>query len=347
MMKLPRVEVHSEPQLSFVTVLVPIRNEERCIAECLESLLRQDYPSEKVEILVVDGMSEDRSRETVGEFVSRNPNIQLLENPKRIVSTAMNIGIRRAKGDVIIRVDGHCRLESDYLSQCINCLRLTEADNVGGMQRAVGRSYVGEAIALVMSSPFGIGNSKFHYSQQEQYVDTVYLGAYPRAAFDGVGLFDERLVRNEDYEFNYRLRGSGGRIFYTPAIKVRYYCRESLLALLNQYFQYGFWKAQVLKKHPRSIALRHLVPPAFVGALMTTGVLGLVSHQFRYLFASVVLIYGIALLVFSILIARSKGWKYLPILPLTFACVHLAWGSGVLWGLLRVISAWNAHRTKG
>lgn len=336
-----------ERSLPMITVVVPMRNEERHISKCLESLLRQDYLPARVEILVVDGMSDDRSREIVGEFVSRNPNIQLLDNPRRIVPTAMNIGIQRARGDVIVRVDGHCRLESDYLSQCVKYLQLTKADNVGGMMQAMGANYVGEAIAFVTSSPFGIGNSKFHYSDREGYVDTVYLGAYPRAVFDRIGLFDEGLVRNQDYEFNYRLRSSGGRIFYTPAIKVPYYCRDSLFGLLKQYFQYGFWKAQVIRKHPRSIALRQLVPPIFVGTLIITGLLGLASHQFHYLFALVVLSYLIASLVFSTAIARREGWKYLPILPLTSACVHLAWGSGVLWGLLRVISTWNRDRSKG
>lgn len=346
-MQLPHADVEAQPQLPFITIVIPIRNEERHIAECLESLLRQDYPPTRIEILVIDGMSEDRSREIVGEFVSRNPNIRLLDNPRRIASTAMNIGIQRAKGDMIIRVDGHCRLESDYLSQCVTHLQLTKADNVGGMMEAAGNNYVGQAIALIMSSPSGIGDSKFHYSPREEYVDTVYLGAYPRVVFDRVGLFDERLVRNQDYEFNYRLRKSGGRIFYTPAIKVRYYCRDSLPALSKQYFQYGFWKAQVIKKHPGSIAFRHLVPPIFVGTLITTGLVGLVSHQFRYLFFLVILSYLMAVLISSIFMACKKGWKYLPILPFTFACVHLAWGSGVLWGLLRVICTWNRDRSEG
>ncbi len=337
----------SDISLPMISVVVPMRNEERHIAECLESLLRQDYPSTRVEILVVDGMSEDRSREIVGDFVSKNPNVQLLDNPRRTTPTALNIGIRRAKGDVICPVSAHCRVETDYLSQCVKYLRLTKADNVGGILLAVGQNYVGEAIALAMSWPFGIGNSKFRYSDREEYVDTVAFGAFPRTIFDRIGLFDERLVRNQDYEFNYRLRTSGGRIFYTPAIKVLYHCRDSLLGLWKQYFQYGFWKAQVIKKHARSIALRHLVPPIFVGTLITTGLLGLASHQFRYVFALAVLSYLTASLVFSTSIARRKGWRYLPILPLTFACVHLAWGSGVWWGLLRVVSTLNQDRSQG
>lgn len=336
-----------ETPLPTISVVVPMRNEERHIGECLESILRQDYPPAKVEILVVDGMSEDRSREIVCDFASKNPNVQLLDNLKQIQSSAVNIGIRQAKGDLICPISAHSHVEADYLSQCVKYLRLTKADNVGGILLAVGENYVGEAIALAMSCPFGIGNSKFRYSNQEQYVDTVGFGTFPRTIFDRIGLFDERLVANEDYEFNYRLRSSGGRIFYTPAIKVLYHCRDSLLGLWKQYFQYGFWKAQVIKKHPRSIAFRHLVPPIFVGTLVTTGLLGLASHRFRYLFALVVLSYLMASLVFSTAIARREGWRYLPILPLTFACVHLAWGSGALWGLLRVIPTWKRDGSKG
>ena len=227
----------------FVSVIIPIRNEEKYLAQCLQSVIAQDYPKDRMEILVVDGKSEDRSREIVAEFGSKYPMIKLLDNPRLIVSTAMNIGIKNAKGDVIIRVDGHCLLESDYISQCVKCLRRTGADNVGGLMQAVGQGYVGEVIALALNSFFGSGGSKFHYASKEQYVDTVYLGAFPRHVFDKVGLFNEKLVRNQDYELNYRIRAAGGKIFLSPAIKSYYYGRSSLRDLWHQYFQYGFWSA--------------------------------------------------------------------------------------------------------
>jgi len=329
-------DITNEP-LPTVTVVIPIRNEERYIAQCLKSVADQDYPAYRLEILVVDSMSDDRSREIVVEFGAKYPHIRLLDNPRRIASTALNIGIENASGDVIVRVDGHCVLEPDYISQCVRYLQKTGADNVGGLMRAVGESYVGKAIALVTSSPFGIGYSKFHYSQEEQYVDTVYLGAFRREVFDKVGLFDEELVRNQDYELNYRIRASGGKIFLTPAIKSWYITRNSLLGFWKQYFYYGFSKVRVLKKHPRSVKLRQLVPPAFVLTLFTSGLLGLFSHVFFYLLLAVLWGYLAIVLFSSFLIARKRRWRYLPVLPVTFISLHLSWGLGFLWSLARTM----------
>lgn len=321
----------------LVSVVLPMRNEEMHIAECLQTVLAQEYPMERLEVLVVDGMSNDRSREIIGEFVSRYPNVRLLDNPQRVIPAALNIGIANAQGQIIVRVDARCRLARDYICCCIEYLRITGADNVGGPMRAVGRNYLGQAIALATSSPFGIGNSKFHYLEDEEYVDTVYLGAYRRESFAHIGLFDETLAANEDYELNYRLRVAGSKIFCTPAIRSLYYCRDSFPELWKQYFRYGFWKAQVLRKHPRSIKVRQAVPPAFVLTLIVSGLLGLFSRPSAYLFLSVLSTYFVSALLFSLCSARKKGWKYLPMLPLIFASLHFSWGSGFLWGLARAL----------
>lgn len=323
--------------LPTVSVIIPVRNEERYIARCLQSVRQQDYPPELLEILVVDGGSEDSTREIANEFCGRYPSIRLLDNPQRIVSAALNIGIRHARGEVIVRVDGHCLLESDYVRQCVRYLAQTGADNVGGLMRARGENYMGEAIAMTMGSPFGVGDSKFHYAEREQYVDTVYLGAFPRRVFDQVGLFDESLIRNQDYELNYRLRTAGGKIFLTPAIKSWYITRGSLPQLWKQYFQYGFWKIEVLRKHLRSIKARQAVPPTFVLTLIVSGLLGLFSQPYAHLFLGVLASYFVAALLFSSYSARKKGWKYLPVLPLIFASMHLSWGLGFLWGLARAL----------
>jgi GT2 family glycosyltransferase len=299
--------------------------------------VQQDYPADRLKILVVDGISEDNTREIVSEFCGLDPRIQLVDNPRRIVSTALNIGLRHARGEVIVRVDGHCLLEPDYVRQCVRYLAQTGADNVGGLMRARGESYVGEAIAIAMSSPFGVGDSRFHYSEREQYVDTVYLGAFPRRVFDQVGLFDEELIRNQDYELNYRIRAAGGKIFLTPAIKSWYITRGSLPQLCKQYFQYGSWKVAVLRKHPHSIRVRQAVPPAFVLTLLVSGLLGLFSRLSAYLFLSVLSTYFVSALLFSLCSARQKGWKYLPMLPLIFASLHFSWGSGFLWGVARTL----------
>jgi len=323
--------------LPTVSVIVCIRNEERYIGRCLQSIVQQDYPPDRLEILVIDGKSEDNTREIVNEFRDQDPRIELLDNPRRIVSTAMNIGIRCASGEVIVRVDGHCFLEPDYVRQCVHYLAQAGAANVGGLMRPKGENYTGEAIAIAMSSPFGVGDSKYHYAEREQYVDTVYLGAFPRRVFDQVGLFDEGLSRNQDYELNYRLRAAGGKIFLTPAIKSWYITRGSLPQLCKQYFQYGSWKIAVLRKHPRSLRFRQTVPPALVLTLIVSGLLGLFSQLSAYLFLSVLSAYFASSLLSSLCRARKKGWKCLPVLPLIFASMHLSWGLGFLWGLVRAL----------
>ena len=323
--------------LPFVSVIIPIRNEETFIARCLQSVVAQDYPQDRMEILVVDGGSEDRSREIVAEFSSRHPLVKLLDNPKHSTPAGLNLGIGEARGDVIVRVDGHCLLEPDYVSQCVRCLRETGADNVGGLMRAMGQDYISQVIALAISSFFGSGGFKFHYAPREQYVDTVYLGAFRRSVFDKVGFFNERLVRNQDYELNYRIRAAGGKIFLSPAIRSYYYGRSTLRDLGQQYFQYGFWKLEMIQMHPRSVQPRHLAAPLFVFGLFATGLLGLVHRGFLNLFLLAISSYLFASLLSSLLIARRQGWRYFPLLPVAFAVMHFGWGLGFLWRLVRAV----------
>ncbi len=323
-------------EMPFVSVVIPIRNEEYFIARCLQSVVDQDYPHDRMEVLVVDGRSEDRTREIVAEFGSRYPMIKLLDNPKLSTPAGLNIGIREAKGDVIVRVDGHCVLEADYVRQCVRCLRETGADNVGGLMKTVGEGYVAQVIALAINSFFGSGGSKFHYSSKEQYVDTVYLGAFPRHVFDRVGYFNERLMRNQDYELNYRIRAAGGKIFLSPAIRSSYYGRSTLRGLWQQYFQYGFWKIEMIRLHPKSVRLRQLVPPLFVFSLVAAGLLSPIHQVFLRLFLLILASYLLASLLASLKLARRKGWRYFPLLPVAFAVMHFGWGSGFLLGLVRV-----------
>jgi succinoglycan biosynthesis protein ExoA len=321
----------------FVSVIIAIRNEERLIAQCLQSVVDQDYLQDNMEVLVVDGRSEDRTREIVAEFSARYPLVKLLDNSKISAPAGLNLGIREARGEIIVRVDGHCLLAPDYVSQCVRCLCETGADNVGGLMRTVGQGYIGEVIARAVNSFLGSGGSKFHYASKEQYVDTVYLGAFRRSMFDRVGFFNERLVRNQDYELNYRIRAAGGKIFLAPAIKSYYYGRSTLEDLWHQYFNYGFWKLEMLQMHPRSVQPRHLVAPLFILSLFATGLLGIVHHGFLNLFLLAVSSYLLASLVASLLIAYRKGWRYFPLLPVAFAVIHFGWGLGFLWRLVKAV----------
>ena len=252
-----------------VTVIMPIRNEANFIARNLGSVVAQNYPSNRMEILVVDGQSEDGTREILGELVRQHPNhkIRVLNNPKLIFSTGFNIGLLQARGEVVIILGGHTEIASDYVRRCVGYLSCRQdIDCVGGFMETVADTYSGQVIALAMSSSFGVGGVAFRTRpSRSMEVDTVAFGAYRRAVFDKCGIMDEEMVRNQDDEFNYRVREKGGRILLVPDIHVRYYSRSSARFLWGQYFQYGYWKVRVMQKHPRQMQLRQFVPPIFSG----------------------------------------------------------------------------------
>jgi GT2 family glycosyltransferase len=211
---------------------------------------------------------------------------------------------------------------------------------------AVSDTRFGQAVALATSSPFGIGGGRFHYSDREEFVDTVYLGAWPREVFRRIGLFDEEMVRNQDDEMNYRLRSQGGRILLTPRIRSQYYNRTSPRALWRQYFQYGFWKVRVLQKHPRQMRPRQFIPALFLVALMISLALTPVAEGARYVFGFIAGTYFLATVVASILQRKGRSWRVLPWLPITFATLHLAYGSGFLIGLVRFWNHWGVNQSR-
>ncbi|MFZ5919793.1 MAG: glycosyltransferase family 2 protein [Chloroflexota bacterium] len=264
----------------IISVILPIHNESATIERCLNAILAQDYPSDRMEILIVDGMSTDDTRDILKKFILHNSSFILLDNPGKIVPTGLNRALLRAKGEIIIRVDGHTLIAPDYVRRCVETLQRTQADNVGGRMNAVGNTPFGKAVALATSTPFGIGGGRFHYSDNEEWVDTVYMGAWPRQVFEKIGLFDEELVRDQDDEFNYRLRAAGGKVLLDPQIKSEYTVRSTPGALWRQYYQYGYWKVRVLQKHPRQMSLRQFVPPTFVLTLLLSALYFLFSTLF-------------------------------------------------------------------
>lgn len=313
-----------------------MRNEGDHIRPCLEAVLAQDYPAEYFEVLVVDGRSTDHSRDVVAQYAQHHRNLHLLDNPRQTTPAALNVGIRHARGKYIIRIDAHTVVAADYVRHCVELLEFTGAANVGGRMQPVGKTYLGQAVALSTTSPFGIGDSRFHYDAREQFVDTVYMGAFRRDIFDQAGLFDEALIRNQDYELNVRIRRAGGKILLSPKIVSYYTPRSSLLALWRQYFQYGRWKVRTLQKHPGSLRWRQTVPPLFVGAFFGSLMLGFFWFPARWLFAFIAGGYLLANLVASTIAARRGGWRYLPILPVVFAAIHFAWGVGFWYGLMLI-----------
>jgi glycosyltransferase involved in cell wall biosynthesis len=324
----------------FVSIIMPIRNEADFIARSLGAVLAQDYPPDQLEILIVDGMSEDNTRSILQQTlaqVTRPIQVYLLDNPARIVPTALNLGLKHARGAVIIRVDGHCEIAPDYVQRCVDALARSQADCVGGPMLTVGETSMARAIALAQSSSFGVGGVAFRTGRQKRgYVDTVAFGAYRREIFERIGGFDEELVRNQDDEFNFRLTQAGGKIWLDPAIRSTYYSRATLVGLWRQYREYGWYKVRVIQKRGALPAYRHVVPAAFVLALLGSLLLALLTRRRGWLW-SVAGPYTAANGLATLLAAR-RDWRTTPLLPLAFATLHLAYGVGFLQGVLHILT---------
>lgn len=333
--------------MAFVTVIMPVRNEAAYIERSLGAVLAQDYPADQMEIIVVDGMSDDGTREYIMSLQTSYPNLYLVDNPKRIVPPAMNIGLRRAKGEIIIRVDGHCEIAPDYVRRCVEHLQQDVVDGVGGPIETVGETAAAEAIALAMSSWFGVGGSAFRtIKDRPMLVETVAFPAYTRETIQKIGLYDEELVRNQDDEYNYRLLKAGGKILLSPDIRSRYYSRSSLRSLWRQYYQYGFWKVRVMQKHPRQMRWRQFVPLALVLSLIGSLFLSLFIPIARWLLLGIVLAYLAADLLASFSLGRKHGWHLVPQLLLIHPILHLSYGLGFLNGLARFAPRWGGGESK-
>jgi glycosyltransferase involved in cell wall biosynthesis len=331
-----------------VSILLPIRNESIYIERGLRAILAQDYPADCMEFLIADGMSTDNTRAMIQSFAARHPQLQihLLDNPGKIVPTGMNVALRQAKGEIIIRVDGHCLIARDYVSRCVEHIRRDGVEGVGGPMESIGESHMAKVIALGMSSPFGVGNSAFRtVSGRTMLADSVPFPAYTREIIERAGLYDEELVRNQDDEYNYRIRKLGGKILLAEDVRSTYFSRTSLKGLWRQYFQYGYWKVRVLQKHPLQMSLRQFIPPAFVLALFCSALLAFAA-ALRPLSLIVPATYLLANLSASVITSAKKGWRHLLLLPLIFTILHLSYGLGFLVGLLKFAHRWGDRRGK-
>lgn len=333
--------------MCFVSLIMPVRNEAAYIERSLGAVLAQDYPAEQMEILIVDGMSDDGTRDYIRSLQATHPNLHLLDNPSKIVPPGLNLGIRRAKGEIIVRVDGHCEIAPDYVRRCVEHLQNGNGDGfgridaVGGPIETVGETPEAEAIALAMSSWFGVGGSAFRtIKDRPLLVETIAFPAYTRQTIQKVGLFDEELVRNQDDEYNYRLLKSGGKILLAPDIQSRYYSRSSLRSLWRQYYQYGFWKVRVMQKHPRQMRWRQFVPLGFVVSLLISLSLSLILPIARWLLLAVVVAYLAADTLASLSLGRRHGWQLAPQLLLIHPILHFSYGLGFLAGLAHFAPRW-------
>ncbi|MEW5938038.1 MAG: glycosyltransferase family 2 protein [Chloroflexota bacterium] len=323
-----------------VSLLIAMRNEATKIGGCLDSIFQQDYPPDRIEVLVMDGESTDASRQAVEGLIEGRSNCKLVSNPGIYQSHGWNIGIAHSTGDIVGIVSAHSLLDTDYVSKAVETLLASGADMVGGTMKAIGATYIAAAISLATSSPFGVGDARFHYTEREEEMDTVYMGLCWRSVYQRIGGFDQDMVRNQDDELSYRLRKAGGRIVCNPAIRSRYYNRASLPALWRQYYQYGYYKVRVLQKHPAQMRPRQFIPPLFVLSLAASVLFALTPSYWLGGFI-VPLLYVLTNLLASLRVASKQGGRYLSVLPLVFFILHLGYGVGFLAGLIKFRSRWN------
>jgi len=329
----------------LVSIVIPVFNEAEAIQRCIKSILNQDYPQSKIEIIVVDGLSQDGSREVVQRLAEDHPNIRLLDNPSRTTSSGLNIGIKDSRGEVVIILGAHAELKEDYVSQCIKHMREKGVKCVGGRLINVGKGYVQKAVGLAMTSPFGIPTAPHRYLKRESYVDTVAYAAYQKELLEEVGYFDEDLVISEDAELNWRIRKAGYKILFTPDIISYYYPRGSIPKLIKQFFNYGMLRINVIKKHRDALKPLHIVPAVSIIGVLTLVALSFVNINFTLPLIGLGVIYGLLSLIGSLSIAVKQGLKYFPILPIIFLAIHGSFGVGVLVGLFKT-RKWGALMPK-
>jgi len=323
---------------SFVSIIIPCKNEEKFIGNCLDSILDQNYSKNEIEILIIDGMSEDKTRKIVRSYCKKYPFIKLLDNFKKFTPFALNIGIKEARGDIIIRVDAHARYGKEYVSKSVNYLKEYGADNVGGILKTIPakNTLIAKAITIALSHPFGTGSYFRKGSDKLRFVDTVFGGCYKRDVFDRIGLFNEKLLRSQDMEFNLRLKKAGGKILLAPDIVSYYYPKTSLKSFLKHNFTDGIWATYPLKLAKVSLGKRHYLPLSFVLGFIGTGILGVFIPFFLWLFLLGIGTYLLLNIYFSAKIAiKEKDFRYLFVMPLIFAARHFGYGFGSLWGLIK------------
>jgi succinoglycan biosynthesis protein ExoA len=320
-----------------VSVMAPMWNEASHVDDLIADLAAQDFDGE-LELLFADGGSTDGSVERLRAAAERHGlAVTVLHNPKRWVSHGLNLCVQEARGDLVVRIDCHTRYPSDYVRRCVAAADETGADNVGGVLVPAGATSMERAVGCAMDSPFGGIVWSRHGSGGRVEVDTVPFGAFRPQAFRRAGLFDESLVRNQDDEFNLRLRLAGGRIVLDPSIVIHYKPRGSLRALFRQYYEYGLWKVPVMRKHGRALSGRSLAPIAFIGSVAILAVLAPWSGLARLVLALELGIYAVGALVFGVRALRRgrEQWRLLPRVLASFVTFHTAYGLGMLAGLLR------------
>ncbi len=321
-----------------VSIVVPCLNEERTISQLLDAIYDQDFPRSDVEVIIADGLSTDGTREEISKFQKAHSDlsVKVIDNPKRLIPSGLNLAISAAKGAYIVRLDAHCVPRPDYLRRGLAALESGRGWSVGGVWeiKPGGAGWMADSISIAASHPLGVGDAFYRFTNQPREVDTVPFGAFSKELITRIGGFDETLHANEDYEFNTRIRQAGGKIWLNPEIRSIYFARPTLAELARQYARYGFWKCIMLRRYPNSLRPRQAVPPLFVLSLLVLPLAGLIWPWLQWVLLAEVVSYILLLLgaaFFKTL--EFKQIKLLVGIPLAMATMHLSWGAAFLWSL--------------
>ena len=325
----------------LLSIIIPCRNEEKFIAQCIESISEQTFPKDGLEVLIIDGMSQDKTRQIITEYQKRFPFIELIDNPQIYPSFALNIGIKKAQGDIILRMDVHAKYKSNYAQKCVKYLREYKADNVGGILKIMPQNngLQAKTIALVSSSFFGAGDAYYRrgYNKGIKWVNTVFCGCYRKKIFDKIGLFNEKMVRNQDLEFNLRLKKAGGKILLSPEIIAYYYPKATFIDFFKHNFKDGFWVVYPLKYGIKAFSWRHILPMSALMIFLAIASLAIVAPIFRYALYTLLSLYAVTSTIFSACIAaKGKNLLLLLTLPVTFFIRQFAYALGSLWALVNL-----------
>jgi glycosyltransferase involved in cell wall biosynthesis len=316
-----------------VSIIIPCRNEELYIERCIFSILNSNYPKESIDIFISDGLSTDKTRSIVKNLSNKYDCIHLIDNNNKTTPYALNLGLKKSTADVKIILGAHAEIYPDFIIENINIFKIDEKIGcVGGVISNVYENETAEIIGQAMSSPFGVGNAHFRTGNKNGYVDTVAFGAYKKEVFENIGFFDEELARNQDDEFNYRLTKYGYKVYLSDKIKSKYYVRGSFLKLFKQYFQYGYWKVLVNKKHKTITTVRQLIPLFFV-LFIISGAIASIFHSFLFYSYITILFIYLALALFSA-IDRTSSLKKTLLLIFTFFGLHFSYGLGYFLGII-------------
>ena len=338
----PRLGRESDGGRDLVTVVIPARNEEHFIRGCLASVQAQDYSD--LQIIVVDGASEDGTGEIVKKCAETDGRIELVSNADRLIPKSLNLAVAQARGKWLVRVDAHATVPPDYVRRAVDHLRSGSWAGVGGRKDGVGVTPAGKAIAAAMASRFGVGNSTYHHGDRVQKVDHVPFGAYPLETVRRLGGWNEGLAVNQDFEFDYRVRASGGELLFDPGLVIKWHCRQSVPDLFRQYRRYGKGKTVVAGLHPASLRPRHLMAPALVGSFVVAASVAVRRPGWA---AAVIAPYGIALAAASACTARDLDERAARVwVGPAFAAMHIGWGIGFWQGVGSLVARRTRTKTR-